>query len=313
MNKRDMELSIVIPVHDEEDNVVRLFPAIEEAVAPLGVPYEVIFVDDASKDATWERLEGLTPTSAELVTIALRRNAGQTAAMACGFAHTRGRVVVTMDGDLQNDPADIPAMLEKVNEGYDLVCGWRKDRQDKLWTRKVPSKIANWLIRKITGDKVHDYGCSLKAYTRPLVLRMRLYNDMHRFLPFISQKVGARVGEMVVRHHARRFGRTKYGMNRTWKILVDLLSLKVLIHHHHSLLRWFVLMSLPLAAIATVLIVGAFRAPAEFTQVLLGSGIVCGCLAIFTAFLGFLSDSAIDAAQFDDLLVIEPRAGGMAR
>jgi len=308
-----MELSVVIPVHDEEENVVRLFPAIEAAVGPLGILYEVIFVDDASRDATWERLGALEPTSAELVLIRLRCNAGQTPAMACGFERSRGKVVVSMDGDLQNDPADIPAMLERIRAdgGYDLVCGWRRDRQDKLWSRKVPSRIANWIIRRVTGVHVHDYGCSLKAYTRELVRGMRLYSDRHRFLPFISKRVGARIGEMVVRHHPRTFGTTKYGIGRTWKVLVDLLSLHVLVNFQRRMLAWFLFMAVPFFAAGSGLLIAAYYASATASPVLVGTGVLICTLGVSVACLGFLSDYIVrlDRTEFDRWLVHDAHAG----
>jgi len=306
-----MDLSVVIPVHDEEENVIRLFPAIEEACGPLGLRYEVIFVDDKSRDRTWERLCALEPTSAELVLIEFRRNAGQTPAMAAGFDAARGEIVISMDGDLQNDPSDIPAMLERCREGYDLVCGWRKHRKDKLLSRKLPSKCANWLIRRVTGVTVHDYGCSLKAYRRELLQRMRLYSDMHRFLPFLSQRFGARVGEMVVKHHARRFGVAKYGLSRIWKVLVDLLAMKVVVHYYRRMFYWFAFMAAPFFLFAAALLVAMFLAPPASRQVFLGGTVVLGSFALFTLMLGFVSDLVLkgDWSEFDQLLVHETRKG----
>lgn len=306
-----MNLSIVIPVHDEEDNVGLLLPRIEEACAPLGATFEVIFVDDASRDRTWERLNALQPSAGELVLVRLMRNCGQTPAMAAGFEVARGDILVTMDGDLQNDPSDIPALLEKMGEGHDMVCGWRKNRQDKLWSRKVPSKIANWLIRKLTRVTIRDYGCSLKAYRRELVRRMRLYSDMHRFLPFIAQQVGASVTDIPVKHHARVHGVTKYGLNRIWKVLVDLLSLKLLVHYYRRLLLWFALMSLPVFAVFAVLLVGSFRAPVETRQVVIGTTVVVGTLGVFIGILGLASELVLKAnwREFDRLLVVDDRTG----
>jgi len=306
-----VNLSIVIPVHDEEDNVGLLLPRIEEACAPLGATFEVIFVDDASRDRTWERLNALQPSAGELVLVRLMRNCGQTPAMAAGFEVARGDILVTMDGDLQNDPSDIPALLEKMGEGHDMVCGWRKNRQDKLWSRKVPSKIANWLIRKLTRVTIRDYGCSLKAYRRELVRRMRLYSDMHRFLPFIAQQVGASVTDIPVKHHARVHGVTKYGLNRIWKVLVDLLSLKLLVHYYRRLLLWFALMSLPVFAVFAVLLVGSFRAPVETRQVVIGTTVVVGTLGVFIGILGLASELVLKAnwREFDRLLVVDDRTG----
>ena len=307
--RQAVDLSVVVPLYDEEENVTLLFPGIEAACASLGVRYEVILVDDASKDSTWERMCELEPGAGELVLARLRRNSGQTAAMAAGFDLARGSVVVSMDGDLQNDPSDIPALVEKCGEGYDLVCGWRKDRQDKLWSRKIPSKCANWLIRRVTGVKVHDYGCSLKAYRQGLVRRMRLYNDMHRFLPFISQQVGARVAELPVKHHARIHGVTKYGLSRVWKVLLDLLSLKVLVHYYRRLLRWFLMMSVPVVAMFLVMLVATLAE--ERPMVFIGVTAIVGSLGIFIAFLGLISEMVLNRNRdvFDGLLVIDSGTG----
>jgi glycosyltransferase involved in cell wall biosynthesis len=307
----EIDLSIVIPVHDEEENVVLLHPRIEEACAPMGIAFEVIFVDDASRDSTWERLEALEPGAGDLVLVRLLRNCGQTPAMAAGFEHVRGRIVVTMDGDLQNDPADIPELVRLIDEGYELVCGWRKDRKDKLWTRKIPSKCANWLIRRVTRVTVHDYGCSLKAYRRELVDRMCLYSDMHRFLPFISQQSGARVGEIPVRHHARVHGQTKYGLSRIWKVLIDLFSLKVLVHYHRHLFVWFVVMSLPVMAVFAGLLYWSFHAPLESRQTVMGTTVVVGSLGIFFGVLGLVSELVLGPHRedLDRLLVIDDKTG----
>jgi glycosyltransferase involved in cell wall biosynthesis len=306
-----VDLSVVVPLHNEEESVVLLQPKIEEACASTGRPFEIILVDDGSTDRTWERMRELTCSAGELILVALRGNCGQTPAMAAGFEIARGEIVVAMDGDLQNDPADIPAMLAKCSEGYELVCGWRKNRQDKLWTRKIPSRCANWLIRRVTGVGVHDYGCSLKAYRGDLVRNLRLYSDMHRFLPFVAQKIGARVGEIVVRHHARRYGKTKYGLSRTWKVLADLVSLKMLIHHHRRIFRWFCLLALlPLLLAAAAFVATALAEPVNRT-VLFGSGLVLATLGLFVVFLGLVGDLVVtgDPAEYEELRLLEPQGG----
>ncbi len=306
------ELSIVIPVHDEEENVGILHPRIEQVCASLGVSFEIIFVDDASRDATWERLQALQPVAGDLVLLRLGRNCGQTPAMAAGFETARGRILVTMDGDLQNDPADIPLLLDRCREGYDLVCGWRKDRKDKLWTRKIPSRCANWLIRKVTGVNVHDYGCSLKAYRVDLVRRLRLYSDMHRFLPFVSQQVGARVTEVPVRHHPRIHGRTKYGLGRVFRVLFDLVALKLLVHYCRRLLHWFLLMALPVVAVFLFLLDRSLNGPEEGRQIVIGLTVLAGTLAVFIGLLGLASELVFKTIwrEFDQLLVIDDGAGG---
>ena len=199
------DLSIIVPLYYEEDNVRLLHEAICAAVRPLGLRTEIVFVDDGSKDRTFERCLELPRTNPDLRLVKFRRNAGQTAAMAAGIDHARGDVLITMDGDLQNDPQDIPLFLEKIAEGYDLVVGWRHDRQDH-WSRVLPSKVANWLIGKVTGVPIKDNGCSLKAYRADLIKNIPLYNEMHRFIPAMASLAAPRIAQIKVRHHPRRFG-----------------------------------------------------------------------------------------------------------
>jgi glycosyltransferase involved in cell wall biosynthesis len=219
------ELSVIIPVYDEEGNVARLHEALHHSLEELGRPYEIIVVDDGSRDETYTRLARLASHDPKLRLIRLRRNYGQTAAMAAGFDHARGAVLVPMDGDLQNDPEDIGRLLAKLDEGYDVVSGWRRERQDSTF-RRVPSRIANWLIGRVTGVRLHDYGCTLKAYRAEIVRETRLYGEMHRFLPALAHQAGGRITEIPVRHHPRTSGRSKYGIGRTLKVLLDLLTVK---------------------------------------------------------------------------------------
>ena len=222
------EISVVIPLFNEEDNVV---PLLDELFAELGkLPrsFEVICVDDGSKDATFQRLQQYAAQRAELRVIRFRLNFGQTAAMSAGIESARGDVIVPMDGDLQNDPADIGKLLAQLDAGYDVVSGWRRDRQDKEFGRKLPSRIANRLISAISGVRLHDYGCSLKAYRRDVLREVKLYGEMHRFIPIYASWQGARVTEMVVNHRARRAGASKYGLSRTFKVLLDLMVVKFL-------------------------------------------------------------------------------------
>ena len=202
-----------------------LLPAIANSLASTGLTYEVICVDDGSKDGSTEWLQQQAAKQPELVAVILRRNYGQTAAMAAGFDHAQGDVVVTLDADLQNDPADIPALLQKLDEGYDVVTGWRKKRQDAAVTRLLPSKIANWVIRNVTGVRVRDYGCSLKAYRAEVAADLNLYGELHRFLIALAYMEGARITEIPVRHHARQFGQSKYGLGRTIRVVMDLLTI----------------------------------------------------------------------------------------
>jgi glycosyltransferase involved in cell wall biosynthesis len=219
------DLSIVVPIYNEAESIPHLLDALSASLRSLPLSYEIICVDDGSTDGSAEILRQQALTCPELRAVLLRRNYGQTPAMAAGFNYAVGKVIITLDGDLQNDPADIPHLLDKLNEGYDLVSGWRKQRQDAALTRLLPSKIANRLIGKVTGVKLHDYGCSLKAYRSELITDMKLYGELHRFLPALAFIEGARITEIPVRHHARKFGRSKYGLGRTFRVLMDLLTI----------------------------------------------------------------------------------------
>ncbi|MGI8934612.1 MAG: glycosyltransferase family 2 protein [Phormidesmis sp.] len=217
-------LSIVIPIYNEVDTLPHLIKRVEQGVADYPDRYEIICVDDGSQDGSTDLLRQLAANHSHLQAIILRRNYGQTAAMAAGFENAQGQVIVTLDGDLQNDPQDILPLLAKLSEGYDLVSGWRKNRQDAALTRLLPSKIANFIIGKVTGVKLHDYGCSLKAYRAELVADMKLYGELHRFLPALAFIEGAKVTEVAVRHHARKHGKSKYGLGRTFRVLMDLFT-----------------------------------------------------------------------------------------
>jgi dolichol-phosphate mannosyltransferase len=218
------EVSVVVPIYNEVESLPHLIEAIATSLNSTGLSYELICVDDGSQDGSAELLKEQAIARPNLRAVLLRRNYGQTAAMAAGFNYARGCAIVTLDGDLQNDPADIPMLLAKLEEGYDLVSGWRKNRQDAAVTRLLPSKIANWLIGQTTGVKIHDYGCSLKAYRSELVADMNLYGELHRFLPALAFIEGARITELPVRHHARRHGHSKYGLGRTLRVVMDLFT-----------------------------------------------------------------------------------------
>ncbi|KYC40323.1 glycosyl transferase [Scytonema hofmannii PCC 7110] len=219
------DVSIVVPVHDEVESLPYLLEAIASTLTATELSYEIICVDDGSSDGSAQYLKEQAQIRTDLKAVILRRNYGQTAAMSAGFNYALGKAIVTLDADLQNDPADIPVLLAKLEEGYDLVSGWRKNRQDAALKRLLPSKIANWIIRRVTSVNVHDYGCSLKAYRAELVADMNLYGELHRFLPALAYIEGARITELPVRHHARRFGRSKYGLSRTFRVLMDLLTI----------------------------------------------------------------------------------------
>ncbi len=241
-------LSVVVPLYNEEESIGPLYWAIVSALEAARVRFEIVCIDDGSSDQTFARAKAIAQHDPRLRIVKFRRNYGQTPAMVAGIEHARGRVLVTMDGDLQNDPRDIPAFLDKLEEGYDLVVGWRHQRQDKFLTRKLPSRIANRLIGAVTGVPIKDNGCSLKAYRAEVIKRVPLYSEMHRFIPAMASITGARVAEIRVRHHPRRFGVSKYGLSRTYKVLIDLLTIKTLISSASRPLSWFGLLALPAAA-----------------------------------------------------------------
>jgi glycosyltransferase involved in cell wall biosynthesis len=235
-----MNLSLVIPVYNEEASLPLLYEAIEKAVKPLKRQWEVIFVDDGSQDKSLDVLRLLAKKNPGYVRVLVfRRNFGQTAAISAGIDHAQGETIVLLDADLQNDPADIPRLLAKLDEGYDLVSGWRKDRKDNRLTRTIPSAMANWLISTVTGVHLHDYGCTLKAYHRDVLGGFRLYGEMHRFIPVFAHSVGARIIEIPVRHHPRKFGRANYGLDRTVKVILDLFTVKFLLEYSHKPIRLF--------------------------------------------------------------------------
>jgi glycosyltransferase involved in cell wall biosynthesis len=234
-----MEISVVVPIYNEIDNVQPCYSELTQVLEQWGLRYEIIFVDDGSRDGSTERLEQLAALDQRVKLVQFRRNFGQTAAMSAGMEMARGDAIVTIDGDLQNDPADIPMMLDKLNEGYDLVYGWRKNRQDALWNRRLPSKIANWLIAKVTGFAVHDLGCTLKVIRREIAADLSMYGEMHRFIPVLAHWEGARSVEVVTRHRPRQFGQTKYGIWRTFRVILDLVTVKYMIRYAVSPMKLF--------------------------------------------------------------------------
>src|SRR5256714_8520914 len=233
------DISVFLPVFDEEPNLRALHEKLDKALQPLGRTAEIIYGDDGSKDGSLGILRELAALDPRVRVVALRRNYGQTAAMAAGIDAARGRVLIPMDADLQNDPADIRRLLDKLDEGYDVVSGWRKNRQDKMITRKIPSMLANRLISWIGGVPLHDYGCSLKAYRRDVLVDVRLYGEMHRFIPIYASWSGARVTEIPVEHHARTMGKSKYGLSRTIKVVFDLMTIKFMASYQTKPLYMF--------------------------------------------------------------------------
>ncbi len=290
-----MDLSIVIPLLDEEDSVGPLAGSITEAMRVSAVAWEVVLVDDGSTDNTFERIRHIAERDARFRVVKLTKNFGQTAGLKAGIEAARGRVIVTMDGDLQNDPGDIPLLLAKIDEGYDMVAGWRQDRHDRLISRKIPSRVANWLIRKSMGTSIKDNGCALRAYRADVIRTYPLYSEMHRLLPTIMSLNGARIVEMPVRHHARKFGDSKYGLSRTYKVLLDLISVKAVLTFHRSPLFGFGFMAVLLAAIGIAfLAVGLFQmidtTPTDTVLVYPAAGVLLVSLSIFFGAMGILCD-----------------------
>ncbi|MCC7188742.1 MAG: glycosyltransferase [Anaerolineales bacterium] len=291
-----MKISLVIPVYSEEASLVPLHEAIHRALDPLGKSWEVIFVDDGSSDGSLNMLKSLAEKDPQHVRwITFRRNFGQTAAISAGIDYAQGETIVLLDADLQNDPADIPRLLAKLDEGYDLVSGWRKDRKDNRLTRTIPSNLANGLISAVTGVHLHDYGCTLKAYHRDVLAGFRLYGEMHRFIPVFAHSVGARIAEIPVSHHPRKFGRTNYGLDRTLKVILDLFTVKFLLEYSHKPIRLFggaglALMFLGLADLAYVFIRRLFFGVPASTSPLLLVGVMFLIMGFQSILMGLIAE-----------------------
>jgi glycosyltransferase involved in cell wall biosynthesis len=248
------DLSVVVPIHNESPNLRQLHRELTETLDAWGRPYEIVAVDDGSTDDSFRILSELHAGDPKLRVVRFRRNFGQTAAFAAGFAHARGAIIVTSDGDLQNDPHDIPAMVARLEQGADIVCGWRRDRKDTFLTRRVPSMIANRLISRATGVRLHDYGCSLKAFRAEVVKPLRLYGEMHRFIPAIASELGVAIDEVVVNHRARVHGSSKYGLSRTIRVVLDLLTVKYLLSYSKRPLQIFGLLGFGMGSLGVLIL-----------------------------------------------------------
>jgi glycosyltransferase involved in cell wall biosynthesis len=301
------EISVVVPIFNERDNIEPLHRALSYAMRNLDRPYELVFVDDGSKDGSRERLRAVAAGDPAVALVMFRRNYGQTAAMAAGFAKARGETVVTMDGDLQNDPADIARLVGKLDEGWDVVCGWRRHRKDKLATRLLPSRLANFLIALVTGARIHDTGCSLKAYRAWVVKSLNLYSDMHRFMAALGAGIGARITELPVRHHPRQHGSSKYGLGRIFRVLADLLVIKMLIQFAAHPIRWFFTLALPMFLVSPVLFglglvkitrAGSLELAPKMELDFFAAGAVTLLVAVNVVLLGFLAELQIKVSQF---------------
>ena len=247
------DLSVVIPIRNEAASLVDLHQELTDTLERWGRSYEILIVDDGSTDESFQILTRLQAADPRLRVIRFRRNFGQTAAFAAGFDHASGRLIVTSDGDLQNDPRDMPSMIQTLEGGYDIVCGWRKDRKDRFLSRRLPSTIANWLISAATGVHLHDYGCSLKVFRAEVIKPLKLYGEMHRFLPAIASEQGVSIAEVVVNHRARRHGQSKYGISRTIRVILDLLTVKFLMSYSTRPLQVFGPVGLGIALLGSII------------------------------------------------------------
>lgn len=248
-----LDLSIVVPLYNEEGNVQELYRELQRVLASLAFTYEIVFINDGSSDRTAELLGEISSNDQHVVVVHFRRNFGQTAAMSAGFDYSRGDIVITMDGDLQNDPADIPKFLDKIREGHDVVAGWRYKRQDPFLSRRLPSMIANRIISWITGVKLHDYGCTLKAFKKDVAENIRLYGEMHRFIPAIASAMGINIAEVMVNHRPRQRGKSKYGISRTFRVILDLITVKFLLSYSHRPIHVFGLIGMVSFCLGTLI------------------------------------------------------------
>jgi len=237
--KSGIGLSIVIPIYNERESIKKLYEKLDKTLSGMNLKYEVMLIDDGSTDGTFNELLKIHRKNRLYKIIRFRKNFGQTPAISAGFNYAEGEVVITLDADLQNDPGDIPVLISKLNEGYDIVSGWRKNRKDKAVTRRFPSIIANKIISKLTGVHLHDYGCTLKAYKKEVVKNINLYGEMHRYIPAIASWMGVKVAEVPVMHHSRRYGKSKYGVSRTIKVILDIITLKFLLSYSQSPIQIF--------------------------------------------------------------------------
>jgi glycosyltransferase involved in cell wall biosynthesis len=303
-------VSVVIPVYNEKESVVPLYESVRRACDQLGERYEVIFVDDGSRDTTFEILREIHEQDARVKVLSFRKNSGQTAAMAAGFEYAAGDLIVSMDGDLQNDPVDIPRLLSKLREGFDVVCGWRRSRQDKFLTRRLPSVAANWIIGHVTGVRIHDNGCSLKVYRASVIKSIALYGEMHRFIPAMATLAGAKVAEIVVNHHPRRFGKSKYGIGRIWRVLLDIITVKLITGFGSRPALWFGLPSfacfgLSLSALAIAVGMSSKQLPAE-SLVMSTVAILFFVLGVHLLSMGVIGELCLKTGDYRPEEVLRP-------
>ncbi|OFW63127.1 MAG: glycosyl transferase [Actinobacteria bacterium RBG_19FT_COMBO_36_27] len=282
--KSTPDISIVIPIYNERESIAKLYDNLNEALSKMDLKYEVLLIDDGSIDGTFDELLKIHNKNKLFKIIRFRRNFGQTSAMSAGFNYAEGEIIVTLDADLQNDPGDIPLLLDKLNEGYDIVSGWRKNRKDKAVTRRFPSIVANRLISRLTGVHLHDYGCTLKAYRKEVVKNINLYGEMHRYIPAIASWMGVKVAEIPVRHHSRKYGKSKVGLSRMIRVILDIITVKFLLSYSQSPIQMFGLLGLFSGMIGFIITVYLVIMRIFFNQSLADRPLFI--LSIFMIFIG---------------------------
>ena len=283
-NASGIDLSIVIPIYNERESVAKLYKELDKTLSAMSLKYEVLLIDDGSTDGTFDELKKIHRKNKLFKIIRFRKNFGQTPAISAGFNFAEGEVIVTLDSDLQNDTRDIPLIIEKINEGYDIVSGWRVNRKDKAITRRFPSAVANKIISKLTGVYLHDYGCTLKAYRKEVVKNIELYGEMHRYIPAIASWMGVRVAEVPVRHHSRKYGKSKYGVSRTIKVILDIITVKFLLSYSQRPIQVFGLLGLFSATAGFIITVYLIIMRIFFSQALSERPLFI--LSIFMVFIG---------------------------
>jgi glycosyltransferase involved in cell wall biosynthesis len=294
VNPQNPYLSIVIPVFNEEKSIAPLYKAIRKSLKFKRLQYEIIIIDDGSRDNTFNEAWKIATEDPDLKIIKLNNNFGQTAALSAGIENAKGKLIVTMDGDLQNDPEDINRLLSKITEGYDIVLGWRENRKDDLFLRKIPSKIANSLIRQVTGTKIKDAGCSIRVCRSEIIKQFHIYSDMHRYLPVIAAMTGAKMTQIEVKHHSRQFGVSKYGLSRVYKVLLDLIALKIIWAGFHMPLYGFGVGAIAFGFFSllafSLSIINLFLNPGGSIVIISGISMLCGALSLFLVMSGFICD-----------------------
>lgn len=296
IQETNLMLSIIVPVYNEEESIPKLFDATKKSVQPLGLDWELIFVDDGSKDKSLDKIKKIVEENpGQVRAVVLRRNFGQTSAIAAGIDHSHGEIIVLIDADMQNDPADIPLLVKKIQEGYDVVSGWRYNRQDNFLTRTLPSKIANSLISFVTGVRLHDYGCTLKAYCREVITGFRLYGEMHRFIPVYASSFGAKITEVKVRHHERKYGKAKYGLERTFKVILDLFTVKFLTSYSNKPIYLFggtglILILISFVTLFALAIRRIFYAISPFTSPLFIISVMISIMGFQSILMGLIAE-----------------------